>query len=130
MITISPQKALGAALLLLLLPASAVAQSPDGYPDRSPPTHKKAGQGKAGPTKPAPSKAGPAMAGPGKAASNAPYGRWDRNWGSRPPAPPKHWTRKGDWYRHVRACQQKFRSYNARTDTYRTSAGKTRRCPV
>jgi hypothetical protein len=120
MITTSPLKALGAALLLLLLPASAVAQSPDGYPDRSAPAHKKAGRGKAGPGKP----------GPGNAASNEPYGRWDRNWGSRPPAPPKHWTRKGDWHRHVRACRQKFRSYNARTDTYRTSAGKTRRCPV
>jgi len=60
----------------------------------------------------------------------SPYGRWDKGWGSRPPTPPKHWTNKGDWYRHVRACQQKFRSYNARTDTYRTATGKARRCPV
>lgn len=130
MMTTSPLKALGAALLLLLLPTSAVAQSPDGYPDRSAPAYKKAPQGKAGPTKPAPGKQGPGKAAPTKGASNEPYGRWDRNWGNRPSAPPKHWRNKRDWHRHVRACQQKYRSYNARTDTYRTSAGKTRRCPV
>lgn len=63
-------------------------------------------------------------------AANGPYGRWDRSWGARPPAPPKHWTKKGDWHRHVRACQKKYRSYNARTDTFRTSGGKARRCTL
>lgn len=72
----------------------------------------------------------PKQALPARPSGNEPYGRWDRSWGNRPSAPPKHWTRKGDWYRHVRACQQKYRSYNARTDTYRTGAGKTRRCPL
>ena len=65
-----------------------------------------------------------------KTAPKSPYGQWNRSWGAQPPAPPKHWTKKGDWYRHVRACQRKYRSYNARTDTYRTSAGKARRCPL
>lgn len=58
------------------------------------------------------------------------YGTWNRSWGAQPPAPPKHWTRTSDWYRHVRACQQKFRSYNARTDSYRTRSGQTRRCTL
>lgn len=30
--------------------------------------------------------------------------------------------------RHVRACKAKYRSYDARTDTYRTHSGQTRRC--
>ncbi|WP_326914828.1 BA14K family protein [Sphingopyxis chilensis] len=71
--------------------------------------------------KPAPAK---------KAAPKSPYGQWNRSWGAQPPAPPKQFARKSDWYRHVRACQQKYRSYNARTDTYRTRAGKSRRCAV
>jgi len=65
-----------------------------------------------------------------EAVPKTPYGQWNRSWGAQPPAPPKHFAKKSDWYRHVRACQQKYRSYNARTDTYRTSAGKSRRCPV
>lgn len=60
--------------------------------------------------------------------TNSPYGRWDQSWGAQPPAPPKHWSKKSDWHRHVRACQQKYRSYNARTDSYRTQSGKTLRC--
>jgi len=32
--------------------------------------------------------------------------------------------------RHVRACQAKYRSYNARTDSYRTRSGQTRRCTL
>ncbi|MBO9498716.1 MAG: hypothetical protein J7496_12605 [Novosphingobium sp.] len=48
------------------------------------------------------------------------YGSWDAGWGARPAAPPRFWTRKGDWYRHVHACQVKYRAtYNPRTDTYR-----------
>ncbi|MFT4027853.1 MAG: BA14K family protein [Novosphingobium sp.] len=58
------------------------------------------------------------------------YGSWNNSWGSRPPAPPRHWTRSGDWYRHVRACQQRYRSYNPRTDTYRTNSGQDRRCTL
>ncbi|WP_220149848.1 BA14K family protein [Sphingomonas aracearum] len=58
------------------------------------------------------------------------YGNWDSRWGARPAAPPKHWTRQGDWYRHVRACQQRFRGYDARTDTYRVGNGRTQRCTL
>jgi len=64
------------------------------------------------------------------AASSHPYGSWNNSWGATPPAPPSHWTRKSDWYRHVRACQQRYRSYNARTDTYRTNAGRSNRCAL
>ncbi|MFC4253910.1 hypothetical protein GRI97_00655 [Altererythrobacter xixiisoli] len=58
------------------------------------------------------------------------YGNWNTGWGIRPGAPPAHWNNKGDWYRHVRACQQKFRSYRAATDTYRTNSGRTVRCTL
>lgn len=58
------------------------------------------------------------------------YGAWNKSWGARPPAPPSHWKKKSDWYRHVRACQQKYRSYNAHSDNYRLGAGKTRRCTL
>ena len=58
------------------------------------------------------------------------YGNWNRSWGAQPSAPPRHWTRTNDWYRHVRACQQRFRSYNARTDTYRSNSGRTVRCTL
>jgi hypothetical protein len=58
------------------------------------------------------------------------YGTWNHSWGTRPSAPPKHWSKTGDWYRHVRACQQRYRSYNARTDTFRTNSGHTRRCTL
>lgn len=74
------------------------------------------------PAKPAPSKAKPAPQG------DARYGQWDKSWGTRPPAPPKHFTKHGDWYRHVRACQRAYRSYNSRTDSYRSRDGRTLRC--
>lgn len=106
--TTSPLTVLGAALLLIL-PASTAAQPPKEQPRHSAPVPKK-----------------PVSA---KSSSQQPYGQWNNSWGSRPAAPPKHWTRKSDWFRHVRACQQKYRSYDARTDSYRTSAGKTRHCP-
>ncbi|WP_408021552.1 BA14K family protein [Sphingobium yanoikuyae] len=61
---------------------------------------------------------------------SSPYGEWKDGWGSRPPAPPKHFTRKSDWNRHVRACQQRYRSYSARTDNYRMPNGKARRCTL
>jgi hypothetical protein len=58
------------------------------------------------------------------------YGNWDRRWGAQPPAPPRHWSKKGDWYRHVRACQQRYRNYNPRTDTFEIRRGVTRRCAL
>jgi hypothetical protein len=62
--------------------------------------------------------------------ADAGYGRWDKRWGAQPPAPPRHWTKKGDWYRHVRACQQRYRSYNPRTDAFEIRRGVTRRCAL
>lgn len=59
---------------------------------------------------------------------DARYGRWDNSWGARPAAPPRSWTRQNDWYRHVRACSQRFRSYNPRTDTYVVRRGRTAQC--
>lgn len=59
---------------------------------------------------------------------DARYGNWDRTWGAQPPAPPKHFTKQGDWYRHVRACQRAYKSYSPRSDTYRSHGGKTLRC--
>lgn len=56
------------------------------------------------------------------------YGRWDNNWGARPPAPPRGFTRAADWHRHVRACQQRYRSYDARTDRYTVRRGQTAIC--
>jgi len=63
-----------------------------------------------------------------QAQGNDRYGRWDGKWGARPPAPPKHWTKANDLYRHVRACQQRYSSYNPRTDTYVVRAKQTARC--
>ena len=62
--------------------------------------------------------------------SNSQYGSWNNSWGKAPPAPPKHWSKKGDWHRHVRACQQRYKSYNASSDTYRTYSGKSLRCKL
>lgn len=56
------------------------------------------------------------------------YGRWDNNWGHRPPAPPKHYAKRGSWYQHVRACSARYRSYNPRTDTYQVRRGVYRKC--
>lgn len=56
------------------------------------------------------------------------HGRWDARWGARPPAPPRHFTRTSDWNRHVRACQQRYRTYNARTDRYVPRRGQTAVC--
>ena len=48
------------------------------------------------------------------------WGRWDNGWGARPGAPPRHWGRTNDWYRHAHACQVRYRSYNPRTDMFRS----------
>lgn len=56
------------------------------------------------------------------------YGRWDAGWGARPAGPPRHFSRQNDWYRHVRACSQRYRSYDARTDRYVVRRGQTAIC--
>ena len=57
------------------------------------------------------------------------YGQWNSSWGARPSAPPRAYTsRQNDWYRHVRACSTRFRSYNPRTDTYVVRRNVTSRC--
>jgi hypothetical protein len=56
------------------------------------------------------------------------YGNWNTGWGARPPAPPRSFTRHNDWYRHVRACSQRYRSYNASTDRYTVRRGQTAIC--
>ncbi|MET0137962.1 MAG: BA14K family protein [Sphingobium sp.] len=58
------------------------------------------------------------------------YGNWNNEWGARPAAPPRHWSKQGDWYRHVRACQMRYRSYNARTDMFFIRRGVQRRCTL
>ena len=38
-------------------------------------------------------------------------------------------SRRGNgWMQHVRRCERAYRSYNRRTDTYRTRSGYTLRC--
>ncbi|HUD95686.1 BA14K family protein [Sphingobium sp.] len=58
------------------------------------------------------------------------YGRWDDRWGKHPPEPPRHWTNRGDWYRHVRACRDRYRSYDPRTDMFTLRRGTMRRCTL
>ena len=71
----------------------------------------------------------PPMARPGGPGPDGRYGTWDDRWGARPMAPPpRHWTRQNDWYRHVHACQTRYRSYNPRTDTYVVRRGVSARC--
>jgi hypothetical protein len=70
----------------------------------------------------------PGMNPPGRAPDIDPYGRWDNGWGHRPPAPPKHYAKRGYWYQHVRACSARYRSYNPRTDTYQVRRGVAARC--
>ncbi len=120
--------AIGAALLAAA--PAAIAQSPQSSPQSHPPGHGGQGPGNGpghgngpgpGPSKPTPS--------PGPNRPGGPdYGHWDNHWGMRPPAPPSHWKNYNGWYRHVRACQQRYRSYNPRTDTYRVRPGIYRRC--
>ena len=60
--------------------------------------------------------------------ADARYGDWNASWGARPSAPPRSFTRQSDWYRHVRACGQRYRSYNASTDRYTVRRGQTAVC--
>ena len=53
---------------------------------------------------------------------------WNSSWGARPAGPPRSFTRSSDWYRHVRACQQRYRSYNPATDRYTVRRGQTAVC--
>jgi hypothetical protein len=56
------------------------------------------------------------------------YGSWNTSWGARPPAPPRGFARHNEWYRHVRACSQRYRSYNPATDRYAVRRGQTAIC--
>ncbi|MFT4251861.1 MAG: BA14K family protein [Caulobacter sp.] len=112
--------AIGAALLAAA--PAAIAQSPQSHP----PGHGDQGPGHGSSPGPGPSKPTPSP-GPGRP-GGPDYGHWDNHWGARPPAPPSHWKKHNSWYRHVRACQQRYRSYNPRTDTYRVRPGVYRRC--
>ena len=56
------------------------------------------------------------------------YGRWDNGWGNRPPPPPKTYSKRGNWYQHVRSCSARYRSYNPRTDMYQVRRGVMARC--
>lgn len=66
--------------------------------------------------------------GPGRPGPGNEYGNWDDRWGARPAPPPRGWGRNNDWYRHVRACSQRYRSYNPRTDTFVVRRGVAARC--
>lgn len=114
-------------LALLAAPATVSAQ---GRPDQGP----QHGQNHGKP-QPGPGHAGPGRPGPGTEHGQGPgrpnqYGNWDNRWGARPGNPPRNWNNRGGWYRHVRACQQRFRSYNPRTDTYQVRRGVVRRCTL
>jgi hypothetical protein len=53
--------------------------------------------------------------------------RWDARWG-RQVQPPRYWNQRNSWNRHVRACFDRYRTYNPRTDTYVVRRGVTARC--
>ena len=52
---------------------------------------------------------------------------WDNRWGQRP-ARHRGWGNRPGWYRHVRACQMRYRSYNPRTDMFVVRRGVMARC--
>lgn len=119
------------AMLIAALPTSAMAQARPNPPQTEETKQSKDRQGQ----KPSQNQASQTQGTKKPAATNqnknnAPYGEWKSAWGKAPPAPPKHWSNKGDWHRHVRACQQRYKSYNSRTDTFRTNAGKNVRCTL
>ena len=63
-------------------------------------------------------------------AAQSRHGNWDSKWGSRPSDPPRSWGNRSNWYQHVRACQQRYRSYNSRTDQYVVRQGVNRTCTL
>ena len=68
---------------------------------------------------------------PGRAMAARPmadHGPWESGWGPRPPAPPADYANPSDWHRHVRACQQRYKTYNPATDLYVPRVGTTARC--
>lgn len=73
---------------------------------------------------------GSGMQGSGTQGQASTYGRWETNWGPQPPAPPSGYANTSNWYAHVRACQQRYKSYNPRTDTFVPRAGQTARCTL
>jgi hypothetical protein len=80
-----------------------------------------------------PSGGAPQMAQPGGSAGGAgarpvDHGMWESSWGPRPPAPPAGYANPSDWHRHVRACQQRYKTYNPATDMYVPRVGTTARC--
>jgi hypothetical protein len=125
--------AIGAALLAIApLTATAQSNAPDRNrpPGGSGPGHPGGGPG--GPGGPGAPGGGPNRPPPRPMPSRPPpgptYGIWNPGWGHRPPPPPSHWGRPGNWYQHVRACQMRYRSYDPRTDSYRLRPGVWRRC--
>lgn len=108
--------AIGAALLVATPLAASAQSGPMGRPG--------APQTSPGPDRPGQDR--PGMGRPDMHGND--YGRWDNGWGRRPPPPPKHFNRHGNWYQHVRACSARYRSYNPRTDTYQLRRGIYRRC--
>ena len=75
-----------------------------------------------------PQRGGNATHGESRNDNSARYGTWNTSWGARPAAPPRSFTRQSDWYRHARACSQRYRSYNAATDRYTVRRGQTAVC--
>ncbi|NJC40451.1 hypothetical protein GGQ87_000709 [Brevundimonas alba] len=138
-------------------PQQAPATAPQGT-DRTPPADTENRSAAPGPAAPRnqgtpyhmPASGGPenpsggaaAMAQPGGASSSArsggsagamagrsmDYGMWESSWGARPPAPPSGFANPSDWHRHVRACQQRYKTYNPSTDMYVPRVGSTARC--
>ena len=66
----------------------------------------------------------------GRNSGQSRHGNWDSKWGSRPSDPPRSWGNRSNWYQHVRACQQRYRSYNSRTDQYAVRRGVYRTCKL
>jgi hypothetical protein len=53
----------------------------------------------------------------------------DRRYGDRHRGYDRRDHRRGSWWaRHVRRCERAYRTYNRRTDMYRTRYGQYRRC--
>lgn len=130
--------AIGAAVLAAT-PLAASAQSQSGAMMGRPGDHPPAsGQAHPGQGNPGQGHSGQDHSGKGASGKDHPdmnrpgahddYGRWDNGWGHRPPAPPKHYVKRGSWYQHVRACSARYRSYNPRTDTYQVRRGVYRTC--
>lgn len=109
----------------LAVPAASALAQPRPDDQKTQETHRTEGR-----KPPTPSAKAPASTQPKPGSDDERYGRWDAAWGAPPPAPPKSFARPSDWRRHVRACQQRYRTYNPRTDTFVARPGVTRRCTL